>query len=81
MPVDQDRRKHLIVSDTATSESFTSPTTGGGGPPNIPQRERAPHGQRLLGQLANLRQRSEQSMRPAITSLQPVPSCVVTAHR
>lgn len=60
MPVDQDRRKHLIVSDTATSESFTSPTTGGGGPPNIPQRERAPHGQRLLGQLANLRQRSEQ---------------------
>lgn len=60
MPEKQDRRPHLIVSDTATSESFTSPTTGGASQPNIPQRERGYHGQRLLNQLTGIRERSEQ---------------------
>lgn len=50
---ENDKRPHLIISNTARAELFTSPRSRGSEPP-IPQRDRNQHGQRLLAQIRAL---------------------------
>lgn len=55
---ENDKRPHLIISNTARTELFTSPRVRGSEPP-IPQRARNQHGQRLLAQLHALKVEAE----------------------
>ena len=51
---DDSRKPHFILTDTASSDSFRSPPTGGGGGKDIPDRDRQQHGNALLNQLQTL---------------------------
>jgi hypothetical protein len=53
------QRPHLIITNTARTERFTSPSSGGGQKP-IPERDRNEHGQYLLQQVRQLEQELQQ---------------------
>lgn len=46
---------HLVLTDTATTERFSAISSGGGRPPNLPQLDRATHGQGLLNRIETLK--------------------------
>jgi Subtilase family len=52
---DKRQRPHLIITNTASTERFTSPASGGGRK-SIPERDRHEHGQYLLQQVRQLTQ-------------------------
>ncbi len=56
---DKRQRPHLIITDTAHTKPFTSPSSGGGQKP-IPDRDRNKHGQYLLQQVHQLEQEAQQ---------------------
>lgn len=51
----RDKRPHLVLSDTSTAQSFTAPSAGGGGAPEILAPDRAQHGAALQAQLHALK--------------------------
>ena len=44
-------RKHIYLGATGKAESYTSPSSGGPGSPDVPERNRQQHGSALLAQL------------------------------
>lgn len=46
---------HLIISNTAITESYTSPAAGGGGGFSLPEKDRNAHSEKLIMQLESLR--------------------------
>jgi hypothetical protein len=50
----QDRRPHLVLTNTSTAQAFTAPSAGGGANPNVPALDRVQHGTLLRAQLAAL---------------------------
>ena len=57
----QDKRPHLVLTNTSTAQPFTAPS-GGGGSEEVPKRNRAEHGAALQAQLLALRPISEQAV-------------------
>ena len=57
----QDKRPHLVLTNTSKAQPFTAPT-GGGGSEEVPKRNRAEHGAALQAQLLALRPISEQAV-------------------
>ena len=51
----QDRRPHLVLTNTSASQAFKSPSSGGGGAPEVPAPDRAQHGGYLKAQLVALK--------------------------
>lgn len=58
MPEDRrDNLPHILVRDTATSDNYTSPRSGGGGSEvNTPERNRAIHANRLISEVERARE-------------------------
>lgn len=56
----QDKRPHLLLTNTSKAQSFKAPTAGGGGSPEVPQLDRAQHGAALKAQLQSLRPVAQQ---------------------
>lgn len=56
----QDKRPHLVLSNTSKAQSFKAPSAGGGGAPEIPQPNRAQHGATLKAQLLALKPIAQQ---------------------
>jgi hypothetical protein len=50
-----DKRPHLVLTNTSKAQSFTAPSAGGGGAPEIPAPDRAQHGAALQAQLLALK--------------------------
>ncbi len=46
---------HLILKNTATTESYTSPATGGGSVFSLPTKDRNAHSEKLISQLESIR--------------------------
>jgi Subtilase family len=59
-----DKRLHIILTNTAVPQPFTSPVSGGG-TPELPERDRAQHAGKLRGDLASLK-----NMAAQVTQLQ-----------
>lgn len=57
----QDKRPHLVLTNTSTAQPFTAPS-GGGSSEEVPKRNRAEHGAALQAQLLALRSISEQAV-------------------
>ncbi len=55
----QDKRPHLVLSNTSQAQSFTAQSAGGGGAPVIPPQDRARHGAVLQAQLLALKQQAQ----------------------
>lgn len=55
----QDRRPHLVLTNTSAALAFKAPS-GGGGPPAVPAPDRALHGASLKAQLAALKPVAQQ---------------------
>lgn len=51
----QDRRPHLILTNTSEAQAFKAPSSGGGGPPDVPSPDRAQHGTSLKAQIVALK--------------------------
>ncbi|MCH9828641.1 MAG: S8 family peptidase [Gammaproteobacteria bacterium] len=51
----QDRRPHLVLTNTSTAQAFTAPSSGGGDTPKIPALDRVQHGRSLRDQLVALK--------------------------
>ena len=56
----QDRRPHLVLTNTSEAQAFKAPSSGGGGPPDVPAPDRAQHGASLKAQLIALKPVSRQ---------------------
>ena len=58
MPEDRrDNLPHILVRDTATSDNYTSPRSGGGGSEvNTPERNRAIHANQLISEIERARE-------------------------
>lgn len=56
----QDKRPHLVLTNTSQAQGFKAPQNGGGGTPAIPQPDRAQHGAALMDQLQALNAIAEQ---------------------
>jgi hypothetical protein len=56
----QDRRPHLVLTNTSATQSFTAPSSGGGGATEIPALNRMQHGLALKAQLEALQPISQQ---------------------
>lgn len=56
----QDKRPHLVLTNTSQAQGFKAPSNGGGGQTVIPQPERAQHGAALMGQLQALKPIAQQ---------------------
>lgn len=56
----QDKRPHLVLTNTSKAQSFTAPSAGGGGAPEVPQLNRAQHGAALKAQLLALKPVAQQ---------------------
>jgi hypothetical protein len=56
----QDKRPHLVLTNTSKAQSFTAPSAGGGGSPEVPQPNRAQHGAALKAQLLALKPVAQQ---------------------
>jgi len=46
---------HLFLGSTGQSELFTSPSSGGGGGPDLPMQDRQAHGQKLMTELGKVK--------------------------
>ena len=57
----QDKRPHLVLTNTSAAQPFTAPS-GGGGSEEVPKRNRGQHGAALQSQLLALRPVSEQAV-------------------
>lgn len=57
----QDKRPHLVLTNTSTAQPFTAPS-GGGGSEEVPKRNRAEHGTALQAQLLALRPISDRAV-------------------
>ena len=55
----QDRRPHLVLTNTSTAQAFTAPSLGGG-TPEVPAPDRAQHGTSLKAQLVALKPVAQQ---------------------
>lgn len=51
----QNKRPHLVLTNTSKAQSFKAPSTGGGGSPEVPSLDRAQHGAALKAQLQALK--------------------------
>ena len=51
----QDRRPHLVLTNTSEAQAFKAPSSGGGGLPEVPALDRAQHGKSLKAQLVALK--------------------------
>lgn len=58
----QDRRPHLVLTNTSKAQPFTAPSAGGGGAVEIPKPNRAQHGAALQAQLLALKPIAEQAV-------------------
>lgn len=58
----QDRRPHLVLSNTSTAQAFTPPSRGGGGAAEVPARNRVQHGNSLKAQLVALKSVAQQTV-------------------
>lgn len=56
----QDKRPHLVLTNTSKAQSFTAPSAGGGGSPEVPPLDRAQHGSALKAQLQALKPVAQQ---------------------
>ena len=56
----QDRRPHLVLTNTSAAQAFTAPSLGGGGTPEVPAPDRAQHGTSLKAQLVALKPVAQQ---------------------
>lgn len=56
----QDKRPHLVLTNTSQAQGFTAPSNGGGGTPIVPTPDRAQHGASLMGQLQALKPIAQQ---------------------
>lgn len=52
--MNEDSKPHLFVKNVHTSQSFTTPQSGGGGDANLPLRQRDSHGNTLLNSLSQI---------------------------
>jgi hypothetical protein len=51
----QDKRRHLVLTNTSQTKGFRAPSNGGGGATPVPQPNRNQHGAALIGQLQALK--------------------------
>lgn len=51
MSQDSRNQPHFFLGSTGQTELFISPSSGGGGAKNLPDRDRQTHGQKLMGEL------------------------------
>ena len=58
----QDKRPHLVLTNTSKAQPFTAPSAGGGGSPEVPKPDRAQHGAGLQAQLQALRPVAQQAV-------------------
>lgn len=58
----QDKRPHLVLTNTSKAQSFTARSAGGGGSPEVPKPDRALHGAGLHAQLQALRPIAQQAV-------------------
>lgn len=58
----QDKRPHLVLSQTSESKKFTAHSPGGGSKPVVPQQLRNQHGTSLLAQLETVKPIAEQAL-------------------
>ncbi len=58
----QDRRPHLVLTNTSAARSFTAPSRGGGTNADVPARDRAQHGAALKAQIDALKPVAEQAV-------------------
>ncbi len=56
----QDKRPHLVLTNTSQAQGFKAPSNGGGGTPVVPTPDRAQHGTTLMGQLQALKPIAQQ---------------------
>ena len=56
----QDKRRHLVLSNTSQAQGFKAPSNGGGGASAVPVPDRAHHGAALKGQLQALKPIAQQ---------------------
>lgn len=56
----QDRRPHLVLTNTSRAQAFKASSRRGGGPPDVPARHRAQHGAWLKAQLVALKPVAQQ---------------------
>jgi len=56
----QDKRPHLVLTNTSKAQEFKAPSNGGGGTSAIPLPDRAQHGAALMGQLQALKPIAQQ---------------------
>jgi hypothetical protein len=56
----QDRRPHLVLTNTSTAQAFTAPSLGGGGASEVPALDRVQHGTALRAQLVALKPVAQQ---------------------
>lgn len=56
----QDKRPHLVLTNTSQAQGFKAPSNGGGGPVAVPAPDRAHHGAALKGQLQALKPIAQQ---------------------
>lgn len=56
----QDKRPHLVLTNTSQAQEFKAPSNGGGGASAIPEPDRALHGAALMGQLQALKPIAQQ---------------------
>jgi len=57
----QDKRRHLVLTNTSTAQSFKAPSAGGGGSSEVPPPNRAQHGAALKAQLQALKPVAKQA--------------------
>ena len=58
----ENSKPHLFVKNVHTSQSFTTPQTGGGGTINLPERDRNEHGNSILSSLTEIWRNYEQQI-------------------
>lgn len=56
----QDKRPHLVLTNTSQAQGFKAPSNGGGGESVVPAPDRAHHGAALMGQLQALKPIAQQ---------------------
>jgi hypothetical protein len=56
----QDKRPHLVLTNTSQAQGFKAPSNGGGGASLVPTPDRAQHGAALMGQLQALKPIAQQ---------------------
>ena len=78
MANDDDQRPHLILHDSSTTEHFTSPSSGGGTPLNIPLRNRAQQYAILQAQLTSAKRVAEQSAQQAAEAAMDIEGIGIT---